>query len=154
MQRSSASAQIGKELGSIYAHYHPHAYLFDVLDLLRRVLLTGALIMMGDESVAQVFLGIVICIAWLCILLLFRPYRDKWDNIVAIVLAAHLSFTLVSGMALKLYETTPDQDEYQATGFEIVLLLVSYTCIAFSIVAILLRIPFVQTLFVKVATKE
>ena len=146
--------KLEKELGSIYAHYHPHAYLFDVLDLLRRVLLTGALIMMGNESVAQVFLGIVICIAWLCILLLFRPYRDKWDNIVAVVLAAHLSFTLVSGMALKLYETTPDQDEYQTAGFEIVLLLVSYTCIAFSIVAILLRIPFVQTLLSKLQQEQ
>eukprot|EP00945_MAST-04E_sp_MAST-4E-sp1_P004948 g4948.t1 len=136
--------KLEKELGSIYVHYHPHAYLFDVLDLLRRMLLTGALIMMGEESVAQVFLGIVICIAWLCILLLFRPYREKWDNIIAIILAAHLSFTLVSGMALKLYETTPGQDEYQTTGFEIVLLFVSSICVVFSVLAILFQVPCIQ----------
>jgi hypothetical protein len=56
--------KLEKELGSIYAQYKPNAYLFDILDLLRQLLLTGALILMGEESVAQVFLGIIICIAW------------------------------------------------------------------------------------------
>ena len=136
--------KLEKELGSIYAHYHPHAYLFDVLDLLRRLLLTGALILMGEESVAQVFLGILICIAWLCMLMFYRPYRTKWDNIIAIILAAHLSFTLVSGMALKLYEATPGQDEYQTTGFGIVLLGVSLICVGLSILAILFGMPCIQ----------
>ena len=137
--------KLEKELGSIYAQYKPNAYLFDILDLLRRLLLTGALILMGEESVAQVFLGIIICIAWLCLLMFYRPYRAKCDNIIAIILAAHLSFTLVSGMALKLYEKTPGQDEYQTAGFGFVLLGVSLVCVALSVLAILFGMPCIQS---------
>ena len=38
------------------------------------------------------------------------------------ILAAHLLLTLVSGMALKLYDATPGQDEYQKAGFGAVLI--------------------------------
>ena len=48
-------------ISSFYLHYKHTAYYFDVLDLARRLLLTGGLIMMGGESVAQIFLGIVVC---------------------------------------------------------------------------------------------
>ena len=40
----------------------------------------------------------------------------------AVILAAHLLLTLVSGMALKLYDATPGQDEYQKAGFGAVLI--------------------------------
>ena len=56
---------VQKEYGSIYEHYTEECYYYDILDLFRRLLLTGGLIMMGEESVAQVFLGIVICAMWL-----------------------------------------------------------------------------------------
>ena len=55
---------VEKEYGSIYVHYTPESFYFDVVDLLRRLVLTGGLIMMGEESVAQIFLGVVVCVAW------------------------------------------------------------------------------------------
>ena len=47
----------------------------------------------------------------------------------AVILAAHLLLTLVSGMALKLYDATPGQDEYQKAGFGAVLITVSVLCV-------------------------
>ena len=81
--------------------------------------------MMGEESVAQVFLGIIICAFWMSLLIHKKPYKAGWDNIIAVILAAHLLLTLVSGMALKLYDATPGQDEYQKAGFGAVLIAVS-----------------------------
>ena len=78
---------VEKEFGSIYVHYTPDSFYFDVVDLLRRLILTGGLIMMGEESVAQIFLGVVVCVGWLCLLLYKRPYVVWWDNVIAIVLA-------------------------------------------------------------------
>ena len=54
--------------------------------------------MMGEQSVAQVFLGIVICAMWLCLLIQKKPYRSNMDNWVAIILAGHL---LLTGLGLK-----------------------------------------------------
>ena len=97
----------------------------DVVDLLRRLVLTGGLIMMGEESVAQIFLGVVVCVAWFGLLIYKRPYAAWWDNVIAIVLALHLVLTLVAGMALQMYEATPGQNKYQKVGFDIVLTIVT-----------------------------
>ena len=83
-----------KQFGSIYGHYIPECYYYDILDLFRRLLLTGGLIMMGEESVAQVFMGIVICAGWLSLLIHKKPYEAMSDNILAVILAAHLLLRL------------------------------------------------------------
>ena len=52
-------------------------------------------------------------------------YMYEWDNIVAIALAAQLLLTIVSGMALKLYDLTPGQDSTEWNAFGFVLIIVS-----------------------------
>ena len=126
-----------KQFGSIYGHYIPECYYYDILDLFRRLLLTGGLIMMGEESAAQEFMGIVICAGWLSLLIHKKPYEAMIDNILAIILAAHLLLSLVAGMALKLYALTPEQDVYQREGFGIVLLTVTILCVVLGILSIL-----------------
>ena len=99
---------------------------------------------MGENSVAQVFLGIVVCAAWLCLLIEKKPYVAKWDNIIAIVLAAHLLLTLVSGQALKLYELTPGQDAYERAGFGVVMLTVSVVCVFVGLGSVFLGTPWLR----------
>lgn len=131
-------------IGSIYADYKDEAYYFEIIDLLRRLLLSGGLILMGSDSVGQIFLGIVVCAFWLVILVHLKPYKSEWDNFVAITLAANLVLTIVSGMALKLYKATPSQSENQQVGFGFVLIGVSTICIILSIGTTLASIPYVQ----------
>ena len=97
--------------------------------------------MMGEESVAQIFLGIVICTGWLCLLVQKKPYVAYWDNWVAIILAGHLLLTMVSGMALKLYSLTPGQNVYQRQGFGIVLLGTTIVCTVLSMLSIVVGSP-------------
>ncbi len=135
---------VRKQYGSIYKHYIPECYYYDIVDLFRRLLLTGGLIMMGEESVAQIFLGIVICALWMSLLIHKKPYDAAWDNIIAIILSAHLLLTLVSGMALKLYALTPEQDEYQREGFGVVLMTVSVICIVLGLASIVAGTPCIR----------
>ena len=100
--------------------------------------------MMGEQSVAQVFLGIVICAMWLCLLIQKKPYRSNMDNWVAVILAGHLLLTLVSGQALKLYDLTPGQDVYQRQGFGIVLVTVTILCLLLSLLSILASTPLLR----------
>ena len=85
--------------------------------------------MMGEESVAQIFLGAVVCVLWLSLLIYMQPYASVWDNVIAIVLGLHLALTLMAGMAIKLYDSTPGQDEYQRRGFGWVLTAVTIFCV-------------------------
>ena len=70
-----------------------------------------------------------------------KPYKAGWDNIIAVILAAHLLLTLVSGMALKLYDATPGQDEYQKAGFGAVLITVSILCVVLGLGSIVVSTP-------------
>ena len=76
---------VEKEYGSIYSNYTEDCYYYDILDLFRRLLLTGGLIMMGEESIAQIFLGIIISFAWVSLLFYKRPYKSTWDNVVTVL---------------------------------------------------------------------
>ena len=105
--------------------------------------------MMGEESVAQVFLGIIVCACWMSLLIHKKPYKSGWDNIIAVILAAHLLLTLVSGMALKLYDATPDQDEYQKAGFGAVLITVSVLCVVLGLGSIVVSTPCLRERVVK-----
>ena len=137
---------VEKEYGSIYNNYTEECYYYDILDLFRRLLLTGGLIMMGEESIAQIFLGIIISFAWVSLLFYKRPYKAAWDNVVAIILSAHLLLTLVSGMALKLYDVTPGQDEYQIAGFDFMLIFVSVLCVVLGLLSIVASTPCLRDL--------
>ena len=103
---------------------------------------------MGEESVAQVFLGIVVCAAWLCLLIEKKPYAAKWDNAIAILLAAHLLLTMVSGQALKLYALTPEQDTYQRAGFGVVMVSVSIVCLLVGLGSVVVGTPLLRGWFV------
>jgi hypothetical protein len=50
-------------------------------------------------------------------------------------------------MALKLYKLTPDQDEYQRTGFGIVLLVVSFLCVLLGLGSIVVGTPCLRSRF-------
>merc|ERR1712167_278025 len=64
-----------------------------------------------------------------------------------------MGLTLISGMALKLYEATPGQDEYQREGFGIVLVFVSTLAVLLSLSSTLLSTPCVQK-FIKSKSKR
>jgi Ca2+-binding EF-hand superfamily protein len=136
--------QVEKEFGSIYAHYTDDAFYFELVDLARRLLLTGGLILMGEESVGQIFFGILVCALWLVALVGVRPYKSEWDNVVAIALAGQLLLTIVAGMALKLYAATPGQDEDERRSFGVVLIIASVLCVLLSIGTLLASLPWVQ----------
>ena len=117
-----------KEYGSIYKHYTKECYYYDLLDLFRRLLLTGGLIMVGEDSIVQTFLGILVCCGWLYLVVRNQPYRARLDNLMATILNSHLLLTLICGMALKLYDATPQKDAYEQTGFAILIVAVTIVC--------------------------
>ena len=140
---------IEKEYGSIYLHYVNECYYFDIVDLFRRLVLTGGLILMGENSIGQVFLGILICIIWLCLLLYKRPYKAPWDNITAIILSFHLVLMLLSGMALKLYATSTTKSVYETSFFDFMMVFVSILCIVLGISSIVAGVPCIRSFIVK-----
>ena len=57
--------------GALYLNYRPAMYFTDIVDNFRRLLLTGGLIFVGEDSVVQVYLGILLCMFWLAYVIAF-----------------------------------------------------------------------------------
>merc|ERR1711871_1170643 len=58
-------AEVKRRLGAVYDAYNPDSYYFDLVDMFRRLSLTGGLIILGESSNTQIFLGALVCVAWL-----------------------------------------------------------------------------------------
>ena len=93
--------------------------------------------MIGDQAVAQVFLGILVSALWLCLVLYKRPYASAWDTALSAVLSFSLLITLTTGVCLKLFEITQDEaDEYQKNAFAVMLILSIAICVLLSVASI------------------
>ena len=134
-------------LGSVYGPYRSAFYYTDQVETLRRVLLTGGLMVLGEDSVARVFMGILVSVCWLLFVTGCHPYASKWDNTVSTLLSAQVVVTLVSGMALQLYSRQPADmrnDAYQNAAFGAFLIVSNVLCLGFAVAAVVGSVPLVQ----------
>jgi hypothetical protein len=139
-------AIVKRRLGAIYDDYTPSSYYFDLLDMLRRLLLTGGLILLGESSNVQIFIGGLICTCWLCLVLIKRPYRAHWDNALSVATSFQLLLIILSGMALEIYRLTPQyaQDPYQKQAFGMFMVVASVGVIAAGCLVLLIAVPCVR----------
>ena len=138
--------QVKKSFGSIYSDYTPANYYFDLLDLGRRLLLTGGLILVGEESNTQIFLGLLLNVLWFGLVLLRRPYRAYWDNVLSVVLSLQLVLIMLCGTALELDRLTEVAEEkggdvYEQRAFEVLMFVFTLIVVLTAMAALVISIP-------------
>ena len=148
--------KVEKEYGSIYRDYTENNYFFDLLDLGRRLLLTGALILVGSQSNTQIFLGALLCLLWLLVVTVRRPYVAYWDNVLSIVLSLQLLLIMLCGMALEMNRLTPElvSDSYEAISFGILMVTFSIIIVITALISIVISVPFLRDPLVKCYAKH
>ena len=135
--------QMVKQFGSIYGDYTENNFYFDLVDLARRLLLTGGLILIGEQSNTQIFLGALLCFIWLMLVTIRRPYEAYWDNVLSIVLSSQLVLIMLCGMALEMNRLTPElaSDPYEKSSFGALMVAFSIIIIMTAIAAMVISIP-------------
>jgi hypothetical protein len=130
--------------GALYLNYRPAMYFTDIVDNFRRLLLTGGLIFVGEDSVVQVYLGILLCMFWLAYVIAFSPYATPLDNTIAIILSAHMTFTLLTGIALMAFEGQEKTTTYERRMFGILVNFTIYLCLSIGILSMVLTRPWLR----------
>ena len=148
--------QMEKQFGSIYGDYTKDNFYFDLVDLARRLLLTGGLILVGEESNTQIFLGALLCLIWLMLVTVRRPYEAYWDNILSIVLSLQLVLIMLCGMALEMNRLTPEEanNPYEQRSFGALMVGFSIFIIITAFAAIIITIPCLRDALVSVYIKR
>ena len=128
-----------------------------MIDLGRRLLLTGGLILIGEQSNTQIFLGALLCFIWLCLVLVRRPYAAYWDNVLSGVLSAQLVLIMLCGMALEMNRLTPKKtkdDVYEKRSFGALMVAFSIIIIMTSVCSIVITIPCLRDRIVSLYIKK
>ena len=143
---------VKKQFGSLYDNYTEDCFYFEMVNMFRKLMMTGGLILVGKQSVVQALLGILTCTVWLVLVAAKFPYKAYWDNMLEIALSFGLLMSLISGFALELFQLK-ETDGYEQVTFDILLVLMIFGCILAGIFALVITLPFCRTCFIKYAMK-
>ena len=56
-----------KEIGSLYGQYETRFYYWECIEMIKKMMLTGGLVLLAPGSSAQILLGILITLVYLCL---------------------------------------------------------------------------------------
>ena len=137
---------VKRRLGAIYEAYGKESYYFDLVDMLRRLLLTGGLIVLGEHSNSQIFLGAFVCLCWLCLLLSREPYEAHWDNALSSLLGFQLLVIILTGMSLEIHRLTPEfaRDPVEEGAFSYMIVGATGIVLLVGVVTVVFATPCVQ----------
>ena len=87
--------------GAIYRAYKRKYYLFEVVEMARKLILVGALVLLGEQATTQIFFGVLICVWYLFLTALWKPMVSPLDQFLTYVTSMQLFVTLITGLLLR-----------------------------------------------------
>ena len=88
------------ELGQLYMGYVTDAWYFEVIEMLRKLILSGALIVLQEEGATQILIGALVCMAYTVSFLLVHPLGRGEDFVLQVIASCQLMITLLIGLYL------------------------------------------------------
>ena len=87
--------------GGLYMQYDHRCWWFEIIVMTEKMILTGALVLVGDGSATQIILGILVCFVFLILLGNLHPYPEHRDDVLAQAAQAQLFVTLFAALTAK-----------------------------------------------------
>uniref|UniRef100_K3W6S3 TRP C-terminal domain-containing protein n=1 Tax=Globisporangium ultimum (strain ATCC 200006 / CBS 805.95 / DAOM BR144) TaxID=431595 RepID=K3W6S3_GLOUD len=125
-RKNLKDSTVEARLGFIYADYSQAYWWFEVVDLSRKLFLSGVIVFVQNGSVEQVLLALSVCLVTMWFLLYFQPYGEYSDNLIASVTQLQLFLTLWLGVMIRLN----DMNEESLINKSLLSILLVGTCIA------------------------
>ena len=69
-----------KTYGSLYQSYRREYWYFEGVEMLKKMILAGGLVLVAPGTAAQVLIGLLIATAFLFLVLDWHPYDESTDN--------------------------------------------------------------------------
>ena len=128
--------------GSLYGQYEAEFYWFEFGCTMRKMILTGALVLFGAGTTPQVVAALAVCILWFGLIANLKPFDSDIDDRLAQVEAIQILFTLLIGLVLQLQASTErgTKDEEDALGVVLIVINLAVIALAFVQQPIILKI--------------
>jgi hypothetical protein len=103
--------------------YKPKYFYFEVIECVRRLLLTAIIGIVAPDSAAAPVLGMLIAFVFFGILIAIMPFKNESDNRFAVTLTFTLSLFFLAALMVKTDATSDDLDDQRLFGLALVLIL-------------------------------
>ena len=78
--------------------YRPEFWYWESFEVLRKYALTSVVLVVAHDTVLQIYLGLLVCVAAALLVARHQPYKDRWCGRVQMLALTQLAFTYMSGM--------------------------------------------------------
>ena len=87
--------------GSLYIQYEGRYYWWEVAEMIKKMLLTGGLVLLAPGSTAQILVGVLITLVYFSCVMKLEPYEDFNDDVLQTISTVQILMTLLMGFALR-----------------------------------------------------
>ena len=116
LQSGDAEAVERTHLSFLVGSYKQEFFWFEVLDVLRRLLLGSIIGIVSESAAAAPVMGLLVSIAFLVVYTRFRPFKVESDSNLAEVLAVSLCLFFMAALMIKVDATSDDEDDQEVFG--------------------------------------
>ena len=111
-------------LSFLLGSYEKRVYWFEFVEVLRRLLLSGVLVLFGPGSVVQSAASILICSASIKAYSLYQPFRSDDDDFLQEVAQVQLFLVLLAAILMRVDASDDSDDDQTYLGWLLVAVLV------------------------------
>jgi len=111
------------QLSFLFSAYKPRVYWFEVVEVIRRLSLSGLLVLFGPGSTVQSAFSILICFGSIVVYSMYKPLKDEENNNLQYLAQLQLFLVLLTILLLKVDSDEDSQQDQTYVG----LLLVAMT---------------------------
>jgi hypothetical protein len=104
-----------------HARYERPYYFWEVTVIFKKMLLTGAIVIIGQGSSAQLVAGMLIVLANMLLVLQLGPFVDRADDVLSFLGSLQMFLTLLMGLLLKTDDPNDPTYDHQFMGVILVL---------------------------------
>jgi len=105
------NAVLHEEFGSLYEEYEPSCWWFEIVQMSRKMLLTGGLLVIRSDSATTIMVGIMVCFGYLLLLTNWGPFLEDDDDKMEQVAAVQLFISILMGLVLQLQSQSGEPED-------------------------------------------
>lgn len=90
-----------ERLGFLYYAYNERHWWYEIVELSRKLILNGVIVLIPEAVTARIMLGLITCLAYALTVSVIRPYTSNSDFTLQILCHTQLFVTVFAGLLIK-----------------------------------------------------
>jgi hypothetical protein len=128
-----------KSLAFLYDSYEPKFWFMEVVDTIRKQLLTGCLIVFGQGTLTQIVVSMLICLASIRIYSGCNPYIKERVDLFAELTQWQIFFVMLAALLLRFSEMSGEFEIKNKSAFDTILVLTQALAPTIMIMLVLIK---------------